>query len=59
MAVFHCARFPDGVVPIRTEEGIVEFQDGVAEVKDAKLAAALRKVPDDFEITEDKPKPKK
>jgi len=60
MAVtFRCGRFPSGVAHIRTPGGdIVDFVDGVAVVADTSLAAALRKVPEDFELSEDKPAPK-
>jgi Lsr2 len=53
MAKFACGRFPDGVVPIRTVAGIVDFHDGLAEVDDSEVAAALREVPSVFQITED------
>jgi lactate dehydrogenase-like 2-hydroxyacid dehydrogenase len=59
MPTFRCGRFPDGLVHIRTARGdIVDFADGVAVVDDQALAAALRKVPEAFEISEDKPAPK-
>lgn len=47
---FTCSRFPDGEVPIRTKAGVVTFVDGVAEVTDPDLAAALLEVPDSFGI---------
>jgi hypothetical protein len=47
---FTCSRFPDGEVPIRTKAGVVTFVDGVAEVADPDLAAALLEVPDSFGI---------
>jgi len=53
MAVFHCARFPDGEVPIRTRLGLVVFTDGRAEVEDPELCQALREVPSSFGITEE------
>jgi hypothetical protein len=56
---FTCSRFPDGEVPIRTSAGVVTFVDGVAEVEDSALAAALLEVPDSFGIAGDKPKPVK
>lgn len=56
MPTFRCGRFPEGVVHIRTPDGqLVDFVDGVAQVTEDKIAAGLRKVPADFEITEDKP----
>lgn len=53
MTVFHCRRFPDGEVPIRTRLGLVVFTDGRAEVEDPEQAQALREVPDVFGITEE------
>ncbi len=55
MITFRCARFPSGLVPVRTSAGIVHFQDGLVEVTDTGTAAALRAVPAVFRITEDTP----
>lgn len=53
---FRCGRFPEGEAHIRTPLGeIVTFVDGVATVADEALAAALREVPEDFQVTEDAP----
>jgi len=52
MVTFHCARFPEGVVHIRTDLGVaVTFHDGVAEVGDPEVAAALLRVPAEFGVT--------
>lgn len=57
MATFRCGRFPKGRVRIRTSVRLVDFHDGVATVDDEKVAAALREVPEVFQITEDDPPP--